>query len=503
MRKACGYGALVTAMCAMAACGANAAASPKTLVFAAPFAPTADWAVETDNSFYLTQAGVAEPLVGVTVDGDIKPGLATSWTQTDPLTWEFTLRHGVKFQNGQPFDAAAVANALTYVLHVKVPGYALNPQDLLSVTAVGTGVVRIGTGKPDVLVPDEMATPEAIILAPSAYIGNDRINPIGTGTGPFTMKASNLPQSITLKANPNYWGGPPHIQNAEIRYIPDAQTAASLLQAGDVQLAISVPAQSVPVLKSGRNLQVATKPLPRYAGLYLNNKKFPFTDLAVRQAIQSAIDVHALDTLLQGVAAPASGPFLSGAPYAPAGATPVAYDISHAQSLFASAGVDPTKLHLQLLAYTDRADLPIAAVAIQGMLSKLGITVTIKTAPYNTLAPLMLSGNYDMALSSRGYTEESPDPLGLFQEDYTCKGDFNIAQFCSPSFDSMVTTAEATSSRTARYGMYAQMASFLQANAINVFVYDDVELDGASANLHGYQIYSNEEYILTNNLAFG
>jgi peptide/nickel transport system substrate-binding protein len=306
-----------------------------------------------------------------------------------------------------------------------------------------------------------------------------------------------------LKANPSYWGGAPRIQNAEIRYIPDAQTAASLLQAGNVQMSITVPAQSVPQLKANRSLTVVTKPLPRFTGLYLNNRKAPFTNLAVRQAIQSAIDVHALDTLLQGVGTPASGPFLVGAPYAPGGATPVAYDLAHARSLFASAGVNPATLHLQLLAYTDRPELPIAAVAIQGMLSKLGMTITIKTAPYNTLAPSMLSGKYDMALSSRSYTEESPDPLGLFKEDYTCKGDFNIAQYCSPSFDSMVTTAEATPDRTARYAMYAQMASFLQANAINVFVYDDVELDGISANLQGYQIFTNEEYILTNKLAFG
>jgi peptide/nickel transport system substrate-binding protein len=498
--------ALAAASILASACGSAAATATnnQTLVWAWNFAPTASWALETDDASYLTQAGVAEPLVRVGATGTLGPGLATSWSRLDPLTWQFNLRQGVKFQNGTALNAAAVVHSLTYILHVATPAPSLDPTNLISVVAVGNNVVKVGTAKPDPLVPVELSAASASILASSAYLGNDNINPLGTGTGPFIMTAQNLPQSITLKANPNYWGGPVHIANAQVRYVSDGQTAVALVETNEAQLASSLPSEELGTLKADPKLIVLNQAIPRFTALYFNNKKAPFTDVRVRQAIQSAIDANSIATqVLSGGGVAASGPFRSIDPWAPSGAAVVPYDPTHAKALLAAAGVNPSSLHLQLLTYSDRPELPLVATAIQGMLSKIGLNVTLKVETYNAEEPDLLAGKFDMALASRNYEFYAPDPLSFLQSDYTCSGTFNISQFCNSSIDAQLQAAAQLSTDTARYAVYSQVASYLQSNAVNVFVYDENEFEAYSTSLRGFQLYLTEEYYLTAGLSLG
>jgi peptide/nickel transport system substrate-binding protein len=481
---------------------ATPTAAPQRLSWAWNFVPTADWAIESDNATYLTQAGVTEPLVGVKVDGSVQPLLATSWQQLDPKTWEFTLRSGVKFQNGDPLDSAAVVKSLKYVLGVKTPPPALSPQDITSVTADGSDKVKIGTAQPNPLVPTELASGSAAILDAAAYNTDGTINPMKTGTGPFTMTASNLPQSISVDANPTYWGGVPGLAGADIKYITDGQTRVSLIQTGEVQLASAIPTDQLPVLKAVTGVTVTSQPIPRFTGLYFNNGRAPFNDVRVRQAVQIAIDSSAIATqVLAGGTVPASGPFRTTDAWSPQGAAPLAMDTTKATSLLAAAGVNPSTLHLTLLAYSDRAALPIVATAVQAMLAKIGIAVQIKVSTYNALEPSMLGGGFDMALVSRNYAFDSPDPLSFLSSDYSCKGTYNISHFCDAATDALLAQARTTADATARYAIYAQVAQKLQSDAVDVFIYDELNLQAYSNRLHGFQLYSNEEYFLTKDLS--
>lgn len=497
-----GLSVIVAAACSNGT--SSSGSGNQKLVWAWNFAPTAAWALETDDASYLTQAGVIEPLVRVGVDGSLGPGLATSWKRVDPLTWDFTLRHGVKFQDGSQFDAAAVVNSLNYVLQSKTPPRALKPTDITSVKSTASDTVRIQTAAPNPIVPIELSTAQSSILSSAAYIGGDRTNPINTGTGPFVMTASNLPQGITLKANPNYWGGPVKLATAEVRYIPDGQTRVSLAQTGEVQLASTLPASSVSTLKGISTVTILNQSIPRFGALYINNKRAPFTDVRVRQAIQSAIDVNAIaNNVLQGADTAAPGPFRKDDAWAPKDATVVAQDAAKAKALLSAAGVDPSKMNITILAYSDRSELPITATAVQGMLSAVGINAKIKVATYDALEPDMLSGNYDLALVSRNYLFYAPDPLSFLQSDYTCSGNYNISQFCDPTVDGMVARAAGLDDAKARYAIYAQVADVLQKNAVDVFLFDQLEIEAASKNLKGFQIYSTEEYYLTPQMWFG
>lgn len=479
------------------------APSDKRIAWASRETVDSAWAVETDDAFVLTLAGVGETLTRTGFDGRLEPLLATSWSRTGDLTWEFTLRDGVVFQDGTPFDANAAVASLNYLLGVEAPARSFNPTAIASAEAVGSNIVRITSVAPNALVPLYVASPNTVILAARAYTA-DGIDPTQAGTGPFKITAQNLPQSFTLDRNDSYWGGKAALAGLEVRLVPDGATRATLLQTGEVQIASSLPIPTLPQLQADSSIEVVRGQLARTNSLYLNNQKAPLNDVRVRQAIQAAVDVDAIATqVLEGAVVPASGPFASTAAWAPAGATPIKRDVERAKSLLAEAGYGEGELTLSLWTYPARAELPDVAVAIQDMLADAGVNVDIRVADYAAIEPDLLAGNYDMLVLSRGYLTDINDPAGYLRADYTCQGSYNLSQFCDPSVDTELEAAISNDDPEARYTVYSALAERLQADAVDVFLYNPQELAGISSKLQNFKIHPMEHFLITPELSLG
>ena len=116
---------------AVAGCGtfdSAASSNPDRLVISLQFAPRANYALETDDAFVLSQVGCLETLVRYNAEsGELEPMLATAWKQTEPTAWDFTLRQGVTFQDGSPLTAQSVVGALQHVLDAQAPPRAFTP----------------------------------------------------------------------------------------------------------------------------------------------------------------------------------------------------------------------------------------------------------------------------------------------------------------------------------------------------------------------------------------
>ena len=110
---------------------------PSKITTSAPFAPSNNGAVETDDSFIVSRAGVTETLVKIDFDGDVKPYLAESWSLRDGNAWEFKLREDVSFQDGAAFDSASVVTALEYLRGVPNPPRGFTEDTLKSVPRSG------------------------------------------------------------------------------------------------------------------------------------------------------------------------------------------------------------------------------------------------------------------------------------------------------------------------------------------------------------------------------
>jgi peptide/nickel transport system substrate-binding protein len=114
-----------------------AAAGPKelTIGLGQESYPQRGWAIETDDGFSLSYIGVLETLVKVDFDGNMVPSLAESYKQTDDTTWEFTLRQGISFTNGEPFNADAVVKSLNYIKNSPTPPRGITAKTFSSIEA--------------------------------------------------------------------------------------------------------------------------------------------------------------------------------------------------------------------------------------------------------------------------------------------------------------------------------------------------------------------------------
>lgn len=471
---------------------AKAMAKDPILRVALSFPPKAGLSVFSDDAFLLARLGATESLVKANSAGATEPLLATSWEQKAPTTWRFILRSGVKFHDGSPVDAAAVAKALNAVGSATTPPRAVRGIGLKA-SVVDATTVEVTTTKPDPLVPLRLSSPGTAILASAAYASTPP-SPINSGTGPFRIDSFTPGQRINLSRNDSYWGEKPKLGGVEARLILDAQARTNALRAGELDIAEGVPTSQIDAVRSTPGLDVAIFDLPRTTTLYLNTSKPPFNQLNLRRAVDLAIDRKALASkLLDGAAAPGAGyfgPAVSWDPDVVVGAV----DITEARNLVAKAGLPEP---IRLWTYPARAELPELATSIQGMLDKAGLETKITVAEYDTLEPKVLSGDYDMFLLSRSYVVDVPDPGAFLVSDFSCAGGYNLNRFCSPTFDDIVKPLATTSDRAARTRIFTDAAKVLEQEIVGVPVLHDKARIGISNKVRGYVADPLEQRLVT------
>lgn len=469
------------------------AAPGGTLRVALAFPPKAGLSVLSDDAFTLVRLAAVETLVRADVSGAAEPLLAESWAQTAPTTWRFELRDDVRFHDGTPLDASAVAGALNAVAAAPTPPRSLKGVGLQA-SAVAPHTVEITTAAPDPLLPLRVSSPSTAILAPKAYQSTPP-SALGTGTGPFVLEAFVLDQRIDLVRNEDYWDGAAALDAVEARIMADPAARANALRAGEVDLIEGVPPAQLPLLEQDEGIDVAIYDLPRTTTLYLNVAKAPLDGLAVRQAIAAAIDRPALAAaLLEGAALPAAGYFGPAVAWDP-DATVAKADVARAKALLQQAGQEG--LRLQLWTYPARAELPELATALQSMLRQAGIETDITVAEYNALEPRVLAGEHDLFLLSRSYFTDVADPAAYLSSDYTCAGGYNLNRYCSPSFDAALAPVVAAVDPATRRAGFAAAATQLEAEVVGVPILHDRGRIAHRDDVVGFVADPLEQRILT------
>lgn len=271
------------------------------------------------------------------------PGLAESWTAIDDTTWEFKLRQGVKFHNGEDFDAEAVKFTIDRILDPNAKSPTLSYIRTISgVEVVDPYTVRIKTNGPDPLLPTRMSRYPAYIVPPRYVkeVGNDvfATKPVGTGAYKFVEFVPD--QHVILEANPDYWRGKPSIERVTWRAIPDGTARMTALVTGEVDLIENVPVDLVPMIAQSPDadlVQVKNGGLTIYLGLVMSEK--PLDDVKVRRALDMAIDRQSIVTnILQGMATP-KGTQVGVADFGYLDIPPTPYDPAKAKQLLAEAGL--------------------------------------------------------------------------------------------------------------------------------------------------------------------
>lgn len=250
----------------------------------------------------LTQAvlrNVFDPLVERNEQGKIVGVAAESWRVVNPTTWEFKLRSGMKFHNGDAVTAEDAAFTVNRILDEK------NNSPLRAfISAIGeakavdTATVQIITKQPYTAL--LVVLPSAPIVSKKAVteLGADRYGKAPIGSGPYKFGDWVKDDHITLHANEGYWKGKPPVQTITFKPIPEPGTRAAALQTDQVDLVMDLPEQFMKDIEAKSDLKVSVAPGIRTHQIIIDSNVRPFSDVRVRQAIQHAIDY---DSLLKNV----------------------------------------------------------------------------------------------------------------------------------------------------------------------------------------------------------
>ena len=289
---------------------------------------------------------IFDALVGHTPDGKVVAQLATSWHKVGPAVYDFTLRSGVKFQNGDPVTADDVVFTFQRVLTPgAISGYTSTRKDLLGpilrVQKLDESHVRFvyGAAFPEALVLQSLVHFQIVPQKYVQQVGEPGFIAKPVGAGPFRFVRGALNSEIVLERYDGYWAGPAKLRQVVFRMMPEPSARIAALLAGEVQVVQEVPPDLVDRLKASPNVQVKTAEGTRSYEIEFNAKAEPFSDVRVRRAVNYAIDWDPiLRDIYRGYATRLSTAFLpSGFGYDPS-LRPYAYDPAKARQLLNEAG---------------------------------------------------------------------------------------------------------------------------------------------------------------------
>jgi len=324
------------------------------------------------------------------------PLLAESARIVDDQTWEIKLRRGVRFSDGEPFNADTVKGYIEYVVKRENNSVRRVRIDLVkSVTVVDEHTVRINCEKPYPTLLEGLAE---IFMVPARAIREvpKTLADKPVGTGPYTLQAWRREQSVMLVRNDGYWGPKPQIPAIEFRIIPDVSARVSALLAGEVHLIPDVPPQSMDQVNRAGSTETRSVTGRRVIFVAFNTMQpGPLQDLRVRQAINYAVDVDKIiRTVMEGNARRMVGPLPMVNRHLDPRLKPYPLDVMRAKALLKEAGYNgaPISLYTPDGRYLKDKE---AAEAIAEQLTQVGLNVRLKVGEWGTLLDLVKSGKID------------------------------------------------------------------------------------------------------------
>jgi peptide/nickel transport system substrate-binding protein len=408
----------------------------------------------------IVQYNILETLTKINADGSVTPLLAESWEVSPDLrTYTFKLRQGVKFQNGEPFNAQTVKFSFDRAGGEKSTNKDKRTFANMSTQAVDANTVVVINKEidPDLLFVLGQAT--AVIVEPKSADTN-ATKPVGTG--PYKLDSWAKGSSITLSKWEGFRSpGTAKINKVTFRFIADAAAQAASLLAGDVDVFTRIGTRVVPQFKNNPQFQTILAGSRAKTILSINNKKKPLDDVRVRRAILAAIDRKAvIEGAADGFGVPIGSHYVPGAAGYVDTTAVNPFDIEKAKKLLAEAGVK-TPLELTMT-------LPPPPYARQGgevivaQLAKIGINVKVQNVEWAQ----WLSGTYgnkDYDLSIVSHVE--PFDLGNY-----AKADYYWG-YQSKEFSALFDKIKATANQAERNKLLGEAQRLLANDAANGFLF--------------------------------
>jgi peptide/nickel transport system substrate-binding protein len=424
----------------------------------------------------VTQYNIFETLTKINSDGTVTPLLAEGWEVSPDLrTYTFRLRKGVKFQNGEPFNAQAVKFSFQRAGADKSTNKDKRTfAGMDSITAVDDNTLVIVNKEldPDFLFLMGQAT--AIIVEPKSADGN-ATKPIGTG--PYKLENWAKGSTATLTAWNGFRNAPAvKIKRATFRFISDSAAQVAALLAGDIDSFPRVAPRATAQFKGNPKFQVTVSGSRSKVILAMNNKKKPLDDVRVRRAIAAAIDRKAvIQGAGEGYGVPIGSHYVPGA-FGYVDTTGInPYNPDKAKALLKEAGIT-TPLELTMT-------LPPTPYARQGgeviasMLAKVGIVAKQQNVEWAQWLSNTYGGphNYDLTIINH---VEPFDLANFSKPDY-------YWGYHSTKFDDLYNKYKNSPRTQDRAKLLGDIQRLLAEDCVHEFLYQPLLVTIARKNLKG------------------
>jgi len=419
---------------------------------------------------------ILEGLTKINVDGSVTPLLAESWSiEPDGKSYTFKLRKGIKFQDGEPFDAAAVKFSFE---RAKADGSTNKAKkavfdNISSIAAPDPHTVILTLNNADGTMPFRMGENTAVILSPKSA-ATTATKPVGTG--PYTFDSWQKGQSITLLKWPGYRNAAAiPIQKVTFRFINDPSAQVAALLAGDIDGMPRFGAlQSLKQFQGDKRFTVEIGDTAGKGIMTINNRVKPLDDVRVRRALMHAIDRKAfIDGVYEGLAKPI------GSHFAPTDTGYVdltnvyPYDPVKARNLLKEAGVaTPLKLTMTLPPpqYARKGGEIVAA-----QLAKVGVEVKTENVEWAQWLSGTFKGNFELTIVMHA------EPLDYMQYANTSY----YWGYDSKAFRDIAAKYAEASNPKERSKLFADMQKKLTEDAVNAFIFNPAQVAVAKKGLKG------------------
>ena len=472
------------------------------------------------ETFLLTFVqNIYDPLVRRNKELAVEPALAERWEQPDTLTWRFHLRHGVKFQEGQPFTADDVVFSYQRAI---APGSQINSyfQAVKEVKKIDDYTVDFITAEPDPIFLQEITQWVIMSKAWCEEHGAEQAADLtkstenyatrnANGTGPFILTLREPDRQTKLRNNPDWWDKPQHnLTDVTFNVIGNASTRVAALLSGDVDMIYTVPPQDMARLSRAEGIKVLTHPELRTVFLGFDVKrpellkssvkgKNPFQDKRVRLAFYQAIDVEAIKArVMRNQSRPTGlmyGPGVNGWTASSDHRHP--YDPAAGKKLLAEAGY-PNGFSVTLDCPNDRyVNDEAICQAVTAMLAKIGVKVNLAAQTRLKYFAEISNPSYNTSFYMLGWTPNTYDAhnalFNLLGSRNGTRGVFNDGGWSNPAFDALLDEIAVETDPVKRQAQIVEASKMVYDEVPTIPLHQQTVVWAARSNIELTQLADN------------
>jgi peptide/nickel transport system substrate-binding protein len=439
----------------------------------------------------LVFAALCDKLFDVTTDLKVIPQLATGfeWAK-DGKSVTLKLRPGVKFHDGEPFNAEAVRFNIDR--HINTPGSFRKPEigEIKGVEVVNDLTVRFTLAEPLVPLIAALTDRAGMMVSPKAAkeLG-DRFGTRPVCAGPYKFVERVAQGKIVLERFADHWDKA-NIFIDRVEFIPILDSTARLasLRSGDLTMIERVSPTDLKQIRDDARLKVSGVPELGFQVVRLNVNNGPkakvFADVRVRQAIDFSIDRATLvKTVFNDEYIPGNQFVSPSNSYYNAQVPVRKRDVAKAKQLLREAGHATLSFTLIVPPERDRQE---ASLILQAMLAESGITMNIQTQENVTMLQAGRRGDFEAYFT---FWSGRPDPDGNIYTHYTCAGAQNDSRYCNQEFDGLVSKARHVADPAERKRLYDKASEILVRDVPGIHLWHRRVFTGYSARVQGFTPY--------------